>query len=94
MCLLDFGGLLAWVWCVCVCLCCQYINIQYSGLQLCALMYSITVCICVPTCSHLHVLPGTSGIPRHEAINFIFVPVTCCLITGEALSVLCGTHLL
>lgn len=79
---------------MCVLVYCQYINIQCRGPQLCALMYSIgflhrTVCICVPACSHLHVLSCTSGVPRHEAIEFYFVPVTWHVVRSQARLCLC-----
>ena len=87
MCLLDFEELLPWVWlvCVCVCVCARALSVHKYTVQRATVVrtyvkYHVflhrTVCICAPTCSHLHVLPCTSGVPRHEAIKFDFVAVT------------------
>lgn len=90
VCLLDFGGFLSWV---CACVYCQYINIQYRELQLCALfctemfVFVFRPAVFTFACSSLHIWRPTTW---SNKILFHLSDMTCCLITGKALSVLCG----
>ncbi len=96
---IGLGGIIS-MGVVCVCTYCQCINIQYRATVVCTYvkypvfaLNSLYLCSSLfPfACSFLHIWCPTTWSNR---ILFRPSDMTCCPVTGEALSLLCATHFL